>query len=64
VDRIQALTIKVQERVEKFDGNISKDPFKGKKGLGFFELSFRYATVSDKIIFGLTCVAIFIYGSA
>jgi hypothetical protein len=64
VDRIQALAIKVQERVSNFDGKVAVDPYKGKKGLSFFELSFRYATISDRIIFGITCIAIVVYGSA
>ena len=64
VDKIQALATKVQERCGKYDGKIEKDPFAGKKGLGFFELTFRYATMSDKIILAFTCLAIAIYGAA
>lgn len=64
IDRIQALSIKVQEKCGKYDGKIQKDPFAGKEGLGYFQLTFRYATISDKIMLAFTMLAIGIYGAA
>ena len=59
--KIQALADKIHERTSHYDA-ASKDIYKGKKGLGFFEMAFRYATFKEKFFFGITAFCIFIYG--
>ena len=62
-DQIQALADKVKERVDNFDGKAPKDVYKDSEQIGFLQLTMRYASGCDKMLFGLTVITIFLYGS-
>ena len=64
-DQIQALADKVRERVDHYDSKAApKDAYAGKEQIGFFAMTMRFASAGDVILFGITLVAILIYGSA
>ena len=62
-DRMQVLFDKIHEKTSHYDKNATRDIYKGKDGLGYFEISFRYATTMDKVLFGITASCIFFYGA-
>ena len=63
-EKIVNLAEKVKARVDKYEKEGSKDPYKTKDDIGFFALTWRFASGTDKLIFFGAIFAICLYGSS
>jgi hypothetical protein len=53
----------VETKVAGYDGKAKVDPYKGKDEIGYFAVTMRYASASDKLIFWAASISIAIYAS-
>jgi len=56
------LASKVEAKVKSYDGKVV-DQYKGKEELGYFAITMRFATGSDKVLFWAASFSIAIYAS-
>ena len=62
--KIENLIKKVEDKTSNYDSKASKDAYSqpNLEKIGYFDMTMRYASFGDKMIFALACFGMIFYG--